>query len=377
MTRMWRRCFIAWMLVLCSNGALAEERNFYVGGYTPRDSNALKTGITRWTLDTESGAMVQQGEVVPARNPSYLAWSVNRDYLYSVSEVASVDGKPGGGVAAYAVGEDGSLTLQNRLASGGGAPCYLAPDLSGRYLLTANYGGSVATFALKDDGALADVGSVIEHSGSSVHPRRQTSAHPHCIVPSIDNRWVYVPDLGQDKLVAYRYEAARGYLLPMDTHTVTTPPGSGPRHLIFHPKLSLAFASFELSNEIASYEYGLGRMTPIDVESTLPDDFDEPNTTAEVRVHPNGQFVYISNRGHNSVAVFRIDQAEGTLTRVGIKSTGGETPRNFNVDPTGKILIVANQQSDNLVSFFIDEEDGTLTPTGHTVEVPIPTYVLF
>ena len=365
------------MAAFTSLGAVAEQVTFYTGGYSPRTPGELSTGIARWTLDLETGAMEQQGETVPARNPSFLAWSAHQNYIYAVSEVSSRDGKPGGGVAAYAVGENGELTLTKSLASGGGAPCYLATDLSGRHLLTANYGGSIATFSLESDGGLADVGTVIIHNGSSVNERRQGSAHPHCIIPSIDNRWVYVPDLGQDKLVAYRYDAAPGILIEQPSHDVITPPGSGPRHMVFHPKSPFVFVSLELSNQIASYRYVLGRLNPIAIESTLPADFEIENTTAEVRVHPTGKFAYISNRGHNSIAVFRIGERDGSLLRVGMEPTQGKTPRNFNIDPSGKVLIVANQQSDNLISFFIDPDLGTLTPTGHTAETPIPTYVLF
>ena len=377
MFHLWVRRISGIALMVTSALASAQTASFYVGGYTPPGEGEPTTGITRWSLDLETGAITQQGETVPARNPSFLAWSTGKRYLYAVSELGSFEGKPGGGVAAYAVGEDGSLTLTKSLASGGGAPCFLAPDHTGSMLLTANYGGSIATFSLESTGNLAEVGEVINHMGSSVNTSRQASAHPHSIVPSIDNRWVYVPDLGQDKLVAYRFDVSQGRLHAQDTHDVTTPPGSGPRHMTFHPKDPLAFVSYELSNQIASFRYVLGRLTPLTTVSTLPEDFKGENTTAEVRVHPSGKFVYISNRGHDSIAVFRVDTKDGSMTLVENESTQGKTPRNFNIDPSGRVLIVANQQSNSLVSFFVDPEDGTLTPTGQTAETAIPTYVLF
>lgn len=358
---------------MLSGFVCADEVIFYVGGYTPRGDGPMKTGVSRWALDTRSGAMNEVGAPAVTKNPSFLAWSQNSNRLYAVSEV----GNPGGGVKAYKITADGSLSESASIASGGGAPCYLSLDQSGKHLLAANYGGSIATFALDDSNDPSRVVNTIDHSGSSVNEARQKGPHPHSIVASPDNSLVFVPDLGQDKLVAYAFDSDSGKLTPEPAKDVATPPGAGPRHLIFHPTLPYAYASFELSNEIGSYRYADGTLRSIGVQSTLPDGFTESNTTAEVRIHPNGKFVYISNRGHDSIAAFRINPSDGTLTHISTTSVQGKTPRNFNIDHSGRIMVVANQQSNSLVSFYIDPESGVLAPTGKSAQVPAPTYVLF
>lgn len=351
----------------------AEEVTFYVGGYTPRSEDPISTGISRWTLDTNSGTMKPIGEPAVTKNPSFLAWSSDRKKLYAVSEV----GNPGGGVKSFAVSSVGSLTESHSIGSGGGAPCFLSLDQTGRHLLAANYGGSVVTFALDGKNDPSQIVNAIDHAGSSINEQRQKGPHPHSIVATPDNSTVFVPDLGQDKLIAYSFDAASGKIVADSTKNVSTPAGSGPRHLIFHSRLPYAYASLELSNEIVAYRLNNDALEQIDIKTTLPADFVDSNTTAEVRIHPNGNFVYISNRGHDSIAGYRINQQDGTLTPIGIWPVLGKTPRNFNIDPSGKILVAAHQQSDSLASFFIDSETGVLTPTGHSAKTPIPTYILF
>lgn len=360
-------------IVSLASFAHADEVTFYVGGYTPQSDGPMTTGVSRWALDTDTGAMKQVGAPAVTKNPSFLAWSQNHKRLYAVSEV----GEPGGGVRSYAVAADGSLSESTSIASGGGAPCYLSIDQSGKHLLAANYGGSIATFALDQSNNPSRIVNAIDHTGSSVNEQRQKDPHPHSIVASPDNAVVFVPDLGQDKLVAYAFDSDSGKLTPQPAKDVATPPGSGPRHLIFHPTLPYAYASFELSNEIASYRYANGALVSIGVDPTLPESFTGQNTTAEVRIHPNGKFVYISNRGDDSIAAFRINPSDGTLKHIGTTSVQGKTPRNFNIDPSGKIMVVANQQSESLVSFHIDPDNGNLAQTGHSAATPAPTYVLF
>jgi 6-phosphogluconolactonase len=352
---------------------------FYTGGYTKQlpEGEREQAGIVRWSLDVESGEMKQDGATIPAVNPSFLRYSPDRSVLYAVSEVGSIDGKPTGAVTTYAVDESGKLEQRETTASNGPAPCYLATDVTGKRLMLANYGGSIASFSLGGDGVLDEQLNGIAHEGSSVDESRQTAAHPHSIVPTPEGDIVFVPDLGMDKLVAYRVDPASGKFTSDASRDVATPPGSGPRHLIFHPTLPFAYCSLEMGNQVAVYRYEDGQLSPIGYFDSLPEDFDGASTTAEVRIHPNGRVLYISNRGHDSIAVFGIDAATGLLTAKGYTSTQGKTPRNFALDATGRVMVVANQQSDSLVSFFVNPEDGTLKATGQTVSTTAPTYVLF
>ena len=232
---------------------------------------------------------------------------------------------------------------------------------------------------IEDDGSLAPASDFIQHEGASVNPRRQDQAHAHSINPDAQNHFAYVPDLGQDRVVIYQMDTDDGRLVPNDPAYVEVNPGFGPRHFDFHPGGRWAYLINELGSTITAFEYDpeSGGLSEFQVIGTLPTGFSGSNTTADIHVHPSGSFVYGSNRGHDSIAIFSVDEDSGRLTPLGHRSTGGRTPRNFGINPSGRFLLAANQDSDNIVSFHIDQESGLLTPTGHELSIPMPVCIRF
>lgn len=336
-------------------------------------------GIHRIDLDTATGKLTHRGLAAETDNPSFLALAPNRRTLYAVSEMTE-SGKRVGTVAAFEVHRDMSkLTALNHQPSGGNGPCHVAVSPKGTCIVVANYGsGSVKSILTNPNGSLQDLGSFHQHAGGTkVNLRRQDGPHAHCAVFDNNGRYVVVADLGCDKLFIYRVDPS-GKLMANDPASVDTAKGAGPRHFAFHPNGQLGFCMNELDSTITSYRYEpVGLLKPIESKSMLPDDFKGSNTTAEVRVHPNGRFVYGSNRGHDSIAVFAIDPETGMLTPRGHTSTQGKTPRNFNIDPLGRFLLAANQDSGSVVAFRINPEDGSLTSTGSSVAITAPVCVLF
>lgn len=350
--------------------AAAEPMPVYIGTY----GRGTGQGIHLLELDTATGKLTNKGLAIETDKPSFLAWSPDRQRLAAVSEM----GRDGVVVLFERDPKSGQWRSRGKQPTGGGA-CHVAFDATGQVLLAANYsGGSLAAFPITNNGELGERATLIQHSGPSrVNPQRQEAPHVHSVTLDPTGQLVVVADLGCDKLYMYRV-GNDAQLTPHDPQFVATQPGAGPRHFAFHPNGQIGFAINELDSTITSYRYDgrNGVLTPIESQSTLPSDFREPNTTAEVRVHPNGRFVYGSNRGHDSIAVFAVDANTGKLTARGHTSTQGKTPRNFNIDPTGKFLVAANQNSDTVVAFRIND-DGTLSPTGSSVEVPSPVCVLF
>jgi 6-phosphogluconolactonase len=282
-------------------------------------------------------------------------------------------------VTAFAVGSDGKLTLLNQQPSRGSAPCHLVVDRVGKSLLLANYGGgSVAAFSIGPDGRLGQSTGFVQHSGSSVNPQRQKEPHAHSINLDAANRFAVAADLGLDQVLVYRFDGAKGTLSPNEPPSTSVKAGSGPRHFAFHPNGRNAYVINELASTVTAFQYDAaqGVLKETQTLSTLPKDFTGTSHTAEVQVHPSGKFLYGSNRGHDSIAVFTIE-ANGTLRYVENTPTGGSTPRNFGISPDGKFLLAANQKSDNVVVFRIDPKSGRLTSTGNTLEVPSPVCVRF
>lgn len=349
----------------------------YVGTYT---RNNRSQGIYHLTLDRRTGAMTAPQVAAPTTNPSFLAIHPNRRFLYAVGEMASFAGKKGGAVSAFAIDPaSGNLTLLNQQPTEGGWPCHLIVDRAGRYVLLANYGGgNVAVLPIAADGRLGERTAFIQHTGKGPNPKRQEAAHAHSINLDPDGKLAFVADLGLDKIMVYRLDE-QGRLLPHDPPFASVAPGAGPRHFAFHPTGRFAYVINELNSTVTAFAFDSqrGTLTTIHSVSTLPADFQGENTTAEVVVHPGGRFLYGSNRGHNSIAVFAISPADGRLTALGHTPSGGRTPRNFNIDPAGRCLLAANQDSDNVVSFLIDADTGALKPTGHSVEIPMPVCVKF
>lgn len=350
----------------------------YIGTYTRGKSK----GIYRFELNSRTGKLTPAGVTSGVENPSFLAIHPNGKYLYSANETARFRGRKTGSVAAFRIDpKTGALAKLNERSSGGGGPCHLVVDPQGKNVLVANYGGgSVAVLPLEKDGRLEKASSFVQHTGSSVNPRRQKGPHAHSINVDRGNRFAVAADLGLDKLLVYKFDAGKGTLTANEPAFVATAPGAGPRHFAFHPNGQNAYVINELKLTVTAFDYDPqhGTLTPKQTISTLPKGYKGTGlSTAEVQVHPSGKFLYGSNRGHNSIAVFRIDQKSGRLAAVEHQPTGGKTPRNFGIDPSGRFLLAANQSSDSVVVFRIDQTTGALTPTGHKVEVPTPVCVKF
>jgi 6-phosphogluconolactonase len=353
----------------------------YIGTYTRREAHVLgkSEGVYIGRFDPAAGTLAVVGKAPGVDNPSYVALHPSGRYLYAANEVGDFDGKSSGAISAFAIDlATGGLTLLNQQASHGAAPCHLCVDQTGQYVLAANYGGgSAVVLPVQADGRLSEASDVIQHHGSSVNPRRQGEAHAHSINLDPANQRAYVADLGLDKIMIYRLDLAQGKLSPNNPPWAQVKAGAGPRHFAFHPNGRYAYVINELDSTITAFAYdeAHGSLTDLQTLSTLPDDFSGTSHCADVHVHPSGKFVYGSNRGHDSIAIFTVDQATGKLNPAGHESTQGKVPRNFAIDPTGAYLLAANQNSDNIVIFKIDQDTGRLTPTGQTAMVPTPVCI--
>ena len=347
----------------------------YFGTYTKGESK----GIYRSTMDAESGHLSKPELAAELASPSFVAVHPGGGFLYAVSEISDLGGKKTGGVSAFSIGDEGELALLNQRESGGAGPCHVSLDPDGKVVLVANYeGGSVASFPVKKDGSLGMVGSFIQHEGSSVNPKRQAGPHAHSINTDPKGARVFCADLGLDKVLIYELDRKAGTLAANDPAFVELPGGTGPRHFSFHPRGKFAFTCLEMTREVAalSYDATTGAMEVIEIESTVGADVEE-GSTAETLVHSNGKWVYVSNRGDNSIAAFAIDQETGELGFIETEPTQGEIPRNFGLDPSGTFLVAANQKSGNVAVLRIDPKTGALSPTGQGVEVPNPVCVRF
>ena len=351
----------------------------YFGTYT----NEKSKGIYVSRFNPQSGELTPPQLAGEARNPSYIAVHPKGTHVYAVSEVGETNGKPGGAVLAFRIQpSNGALTLMNQQSSVGGGPAHIVADNAGQNVLVANYGGgSVAVLPIDKDGSLKPSSAFVQHTGSGANPARQKGPHAHSINLDPANRFAYVPDLGIDKVMIYRFDSGKGSLEPNDPPFAAVDPGAGPRHFAFHPQGRFAYVINEMSCRITAFtaDPSKGGLTAIQTISTLPGDGDvkQGYSTADVQVHPSGRFLYGSNRGHDSLAVFAIDQKTGRLTLVQHEATGGSTPRAFGLDPSGRFLLAANQRSDSVVVFRIDQSTGRLTPTGHTISVGAPVTVKF
>ena len=358
------------------HGASEALLSFYVGTYTDGESR----GIYRFTLDPVSGAASDPVLAVAAENPSFLALHPNGRFLYAVGERGDFQGEKTGAVSAFAIDPDsGDLRLLNQRPSLGAGPCHLVVDGSGRSVLVANYGsGTVAALPVGDDGRLGEPASVQAHTGTGPNERRQEGPHAHGIALDAEERRAVVADLGADRLFVYGFEAATGALTPSDPPAVALVPGAGPRHVAFDLRGELLYSINELDSTVTvlRYDAATGGLESVQAISTLPDDFEGESWTAELEVSPDGRFLYGSNRGHDSLAVFAVDPTSGRLSAVGHVATGGRWPRHFSIDPSGRWLLAANQHSESVVVFRLDPESGMPSPVGETVTVPTPVCVL-
>lgn len=354
-----------------------ENQLFYVGTYTGDGSE----GIYTCQLDMSSGELQKMAVARDVQNPSYLAIDAQRDRLYAVNELTKFGGQPGGSVSAFAIqGSSGELSLINQRYSHGGAPCYLTLGRDGRYLFTVNYlAGNAVVFPINEHGALEEPTDIISHAGSSLHPQRQDGPHPHSIVLDSTNNYAFVPDLGVDKVMQYRFDPENGRLRANEKPWVAAKPGSGPRHMVFHPNMRLAYVVNELSSTLTAYVYDAtrGTLAPLQTISTIPEGQGGLNIAADLHLSPNARFLFCSNRGHDSIASYAVDQATGWLTPVDCSASQGQKPRGFAIDPGGTFLLVANQDSDNIVTFWIDYDQGAILPTGHRLHISSPTCLKF
>jgi len=345
----------------------------YVGTYT---EGTRSEGIYLVRMDRRSGELVRVGAVNAGANPSFLSMHPNGRVLYAVNEL-----EPTGTVSAFAIDRaTGALTRLNEQPSGGGAPCYVSVDRTGRAALVANYaGGSVALLPIQPNGALAQAASVVQHTGKGPNAERQEAPHAHCILPDPSNRYALAADLGADRVFVYRLDLAGGSLRHIKEGDAVMRPGAGPRHIAFHPTLPLVFVANELDSTVATLRFDStrGALALLETRSTLPTEWTGTNYPADIHVAANGRTLYVSNRGHNSIAVFSVAASTGALALQQVVSTEGDWPRNFCLDPSGRWLLVANQRSDSIVVFGRDAETGRLTPTPQRIAIPSPVCLRF
>jgi 6-phosphogluconolactonase len=358
-------------------GNALSRQDFYVGNYGMGQDG----GIYFYRLNTLTGEMILQEETKGIDNPSFLAIDPANRFLFAVNEVSEINGNPGGSVSSFEIDPgNGRLRLINKQPSLGEDPCHISIDRTGKFVLITNYtGGSVTIMSVFQNGNLGKYVEHVQHKGHGINPDRQSSPHPHSINLSPDNRYAFVPDLGLDQILIYRFDPETGKLSPGDTPFVSLKPGSGPRHFTFHPDGKSAYVINELGSAVTAFRYkpAAGKLKQVQTISTLPEEFTSKNYCADIHVHPNGRYLYGSNRGHNSIAVFSIDPLKGKLMSKGLTSTEGDYPRNFAIDPSGQFLLAANQLSNNIFSFLIKTETGELIPTGYMIEIPKPVCIKF
>jgi 6-phosphogluconolactonase len=366
----------ALLILVLTQMAFAENWLAYIGTYTTGASKGIY--VARYAPDT--GRLTPIGLAAQTVSPSFVAAHPNGRWLYAVNESRRYNGVANSGsVSAFTIdAKSGLLTALNVVPSRGADPCHLAIDQTGRWLFVANYsGGSVSVFAIADNGALRDASQVIEHKGAAkVDPLRQEAPHAHSVNVSPDNRFLYVSDLGNDKIIVYAFDAATGKLSPHAE--VALPPGTGPRHLTFARDQRTLYSLGELNGTVNVFRHdpATAKVEPLQTISTMPAGDSSPRSGAEIAVDPTGRFLYTSNRGHDSIASFHI-AADGRLTATGHTSTLGKTPRNFVIDPAGKHLIAANQDKGGLAIFSIDAQTGALHPVAEPLPIDAPVAITF
>jgi 6-phosphogluconolactonase len=351
----------------------------YVGTYTAEGSTSK--GIYAYRFDADTAKPTSIGLVAGTTNPSFLAVHPNHRFLYAVNESGDYKGQKSGAVTAFFIDHrTGKLTQLNQVASGGADPCYITVDKTGKFVLVANYtGGSISVFPVLADGRLGEASAFIQHSGHGTDPKRQEGPHAHSIDLSPDNRFAIVDDLGLDETLVYKFDSTKGSLSLNDPPFAKAAPGAGPRHFAFHPNGKFGYVLDEMGSTVSAFSYdgAGGVLHPLQTISSLPKGFTGHNDAAEIEVHPSGKFLYASNRGHDSIAVFAIDQEKGTLTPIEFVLTKGASPRNFAIDPTGKLILTENEKSDNIVLFRIDPQTGRLKPNGKVLDISQPVCVKF
>lgn len=380
-----KRLFALLLLLFVCLPAIAADGNrattksylVYVGTYTGPKSK----GIYSYRFNIATGRAEPLGLAAQTANPSFLAISPDQTVLFAVNELAEYRGARSGAVSSFAIDRrTGKLTFLNQVPSGGPGPCYVSLDQAGHFVLVANYdGGSVSVFPVLKDGRLGQASAFIQHAGHSVNPKRQEGPHAHCIEVDRNDRFAVAADLGLDRLLVYRFDSKAGTLAPNNPSFAEVKPGSGPRHFVFDPRGRFLYLVDEMGSTIYAFSYDSrnGVLRPLQSFSSVPESYHGVNYAAEIAVHPSGKFLYVSNRGDDSMAVFAIDPVKHTLTPVQYISTQGKFPRSFGITPDGSYLLAANQKSDSVVIFRIDQTTGQLTPTGQSLAVTSPVCVKF
>ena len=350
---------------------MSNDQFAFVGTYTRLGSE----GVYTLRLNGETGELTQVSVAGGLENPSFVALDPSGDHLYAVSETNAFNGS--GGITAFNVNKStGELTQINQQSTGGPGPCHLMVDSTDSMVIVTNYsGGSVSSHPINADGSVGEHTTFIQHEGSSINKHRQEKAHAHSVNIDKANRFAFVCDLGKDQVLTYAMDVENAKLSL--SSTVDEVAGEGPRHFTFHPTNQQVYVLNELGCSITLYNLGDdGKLSPLETVPTLPENWDGENTTADIHTSPDGEFIYASNRGHDSLVIYSIDKSTGKMTFVGHESTQGKTPRNFAITPDGKFLVAENQDSDTIVSFK-REKDGTLTPTGSVISVPAPVCLQF
>lgn len=354
---------------------MSDSLLVFITAFCPGETGAIHA----YQLDLETGALHLQERTTDVENPFFLALSPNRQFLYAIHEPGEFGNGANGHVAAYKVEhKNGSLTLLNRQPTMGGAACYVAVDATGRVLLAANYqDGTVLSFPISADGSLGEVASFMQHVGSSVNPERQQEPHAHCFVISPDNGYAYSADLGIDKIMNYRLDPSTATLTANRQPFARTHPGAGPRHFAFHPHHSFAYAINELDNSITIFDYDPAAGTLLEQQTiaTIPDTFDGVTHCADLKITPDGRFLYGTNRGHDSIAAYAI-AADGSLLLIGIEPSGAEQPQNLAITPDGRLLLCANMAGNCVTLFHINPQTGQISPTGNVTELPHPSCIM-
>ena len=349
----------------------------YVGTYTDDPDE----GIYLYRMDLSTGALEAAGVTREVPNPFFLKIDAEGRRLYAANGMDETDGEPGGTVSAFSIdAETGALSFLNRQPSRGDFPCYLSIDRTGRRLLVGNYNsGSVAVLPILEDGRLGPATDAVQHEGSGLDAERQEGPHVHSVVLDPPERHAFVADLGIDKVLIYRFDPAKGSLTPAEPSSVGVAAGAGPRHSRFHPNGRYAYLLNELNSTLTVFEYDheTGSLTEVQSVSALPSRFTGSNYASDVQVLPSGDFLYSSNRGHDSIAVFAVDQDTGRLTEAGYEPAGGSWPWGLALDPTARFLLASNQRSDNVVVFRIEQGTGRLIATGYEAQAPRPVCVEF
>jgi 6-phosphogluconolactonase len=360
-----------------ADAATTGKYLLYVGTYTDHGGK----GVYAYRFDTGTGQATALGLAAESADPVFFTVDASGHFLYAVNEISTYEGQPTGAVSAFAIDSaSGKLSLLNQLSSRDAGPAHITLDQAGKYALVSNYPrGTVAVFPVLRDGRLGEASAFVRHRGpGGPDKERQEGPHAHAVALSADNRFALVADLGLDQLFTYPFDSSKG-TLGRDPLITKTNPGSGPRHLVFSPGGKLLYVINELQSSVTTYAYDPtnGGLRELSAISTLPGGFSGSSFASEIALHPSGNVLYASNRGHDSIAVFSIAPATGTLTKVEVVPTNGKTPRSFAIDPTGSWLLAANQQSDNVVVFRINHKTGRLTPTGQVLQISSPACVQF